>query len=250
MTPEQFAEIAVSAVKDYVSKELAPINEALAALKSAPVFTPEEARAQIEQLTAEHVKSLPAPADGKDGKDATLDLVAVAKMINAAVTEQIDTLDLPKGEKGDVGAAGRDAVEINILPSIEFGTKYAFGTYAHHRGGLWKYHGPATDLKGWECVMDGLAEVSVDYDGERGVEIRIERAAGEPVIKKFSMPMVIDRGVYDHSKTYELNDGVTYAGAFWIAVKDAPEGAPGTSKDFRLAVKRGRDYKEPVKVSK
>jgi hypothetical protein len=43
---------------------------------------------------------------------------------------------------------------------------------------------------------------------------------------------------------YRKGDGVTWGGSFWIAQKDAPEGRPGLSDDWRLAVKKGRDGRD------
>src|SRR5690606_38723523 len=64
-----------------------------------------------------------------------------------------------------------------------------------------------------------------------------------------SFPVVIDRGVFSESGKpggglYEKGDGVTYGGSFWIAQVDGPEGVPGLSKDWRLAVKKGRDGRD------
>ena len=56
------------------------------------------------------------------------------------------------------------------------------------------------------------------------------------------LPVILDRGVYTE-KDYEKGDAVTFGGSLWIAQKDTPSGKPGESKDWRLAVKKGRDLK-------
>lgn len=58
--------------------------------------------------------------------------------------------------------------------------------------------------------------------------------------------IVLDRGVFDSSKTYEQGDGVTRGGSFWIAQAEtnAVPGTPDGAKTWRLAVKAGRDGKE------
>ncbi|MDT4884579.1 hypothetical protein FQZ97_1207340 [compost metagenome] len=61
--------------------------------------------------------------------------------------------------------------------------------------------------------------------------------------KSLRIPAVIDRGVFSNG-AYEKGDGTTYGGCYWIAQKDAPEGVPGSSPDWRLAVKKGRDGKD------
>jgi hypothetical protein len=52
-----------------------------------------------------------------------------------------------------------------------------------------------------------------------------------------------DRGVFKDGAGYWRNNAVTFGGSLWIAQKDAPEGKPGISPDWRLAVKKGRDAK-------
>lgn len=104
----------------------------------------------------------------------------------------------------------------------------------------------ALELKHFSASLDGrILRLSLKND-ER------EETADIP------LPIVIDREVYRDSETYAQGDGVTYAGSYWIARKDAPEGKPGTSSDWRLAVKKGRDGRDgrdgidktvPVKVT-
>ncbi len=50
-----------------------------------------------------------------------------------------------------------------------------------------------------------------------------------------------DRGVFKEGAEYWRNNAVTFGGSLWLAQKDAPEGKPGLSPDWRLAVKKGRD---------
>lgn len=91
--------------------------------------------------------------------------------------------------------------------------------------------------------VDGLGfdDLEVLHDGERGFTFRMAR--GDQVKEfAFKIPIVLDRNVYKEDGTYEKGDGVTFGGSFWIAQKDAPEGKPNDgSKDWRLAVKRGRN---------
>jgi integrin beta 3 len=53
-------------------------------------------------------------------------------------------------------------------------------------------------------------------------------------------PVVLDRGVFVQGKSYEVGDGVTYGGSFWIA-QDETQTKPGESSAWRLAVKQGRE---------
>lgn len=107
--------------------------------------------------------------------------------------------------------------------------------------------------------VDGLGfdDMAAEYDGERGIVLRFTR--GDQVKEfAFTMPVVIDRGVWAEGKEYAAGDAVTWAGSVWIAQKDTsdkPDGGDG----WRLSVKRGRDgkagrnaevkAKQPVQVS-
>ncbi len=48
------------------------------------------------------------------------------------------------------------------------------------------------------------------------------------------------RGVYQRSEDYKRGDLVTFEGSMWHATRDTIE-EPGASKDWQLAVKKGRD---------
>jgi hypothetical protein len=61
--------------------------------------------------------------------------------------------------------------------------------------------------------------------------------------KQLKFPVVLDKGVFSEDSKYHKGDGVTFGGSFWISQKDAPQGKPGQSQDWRLAVKKGRDSK-------
>lgn len=89
----------------------------------------------------------------------------------------------------------------------------------------------------------GFDDLQVEDDGLGAVRLRFVR--GDQV-KEFEvrLPVVIDRGVYRETEAYQKGNGVTWAGSWWLAQKDAPEGKPGESADWRLAVKKGRDGRD------
>lgn len=80
--------------------------------------------------------------------------------------------------------------------------------------------------------------VSIQFDGERRFTVK----SGDSE-QSFTLPTIIDRGVYDAGKGYEKGDAVSDGGSLWIAQKDAPNHKPGDGDGWRLAVKRGRDAK-------
>src|SRR5690606_41308342 len=83
---------------------------------------------------------------------------------------------------------------------------------------------------------------SSDLD-ERTVVVKMRVSDGEVDEFRATLPVVIDRGTYKATQTYETGDGITYGGQYWIAQKDGPTGKPGEpgSDGWRLAVRKGRD---------
>lgn len=155
----------------------------------------------------------------------------------------------PKGDKGDPGIDGKDALEITIHPEMDLTKSYPRGTFVSHLGGLLRSCRKTTPLgeqsgleaAGWTVVVRGIAEAVVEYPTERTIRNVIRYTDGTETVTEIRSPAVLDRGVFREVSAYERGDGVTFGGSFWIAQKDAPEGKPGTSADWRLAVKKGRD---------
>lgn len=146
------------------------------------------------------------------------------------------------------GKDGLDALDIDIIPEIILEKSYPYGTYAKHKGGLWKALSKTRGMDGWDCIVQGLDSFDVGFDGERTFTIKSTLSDGTLVEKTFKTPNVIEKGVFKDGENYEMNDGVTFAGSYWLAKKDAPEGRPGSSDDWRLCVKAGRNGKDVVKV--
>lgn len=174
---------------------------------------------------------------------ASLDAKLTGDEIKALISDALKELPDPVN-----GNDGKDAAQIEVLPAIDQEKSYVRGTYATHDGGLWRSYEQTSGLRGWECIVNGVKAIDVDYDGERGFVVSIAKSFGDDLRHEYSLPMLIDRGVYKSAQEYVRFDVVTYGGALWIAQKDAPETAPGTSDEWRLSVKRGRDAKEKVKA--
>jgi hypothetical protein len=95
----------------------------------------------------------------------------------------------------------------------------------------------------------GFDNLSFEQIDERNAVFRF--SLGDS-IKEFPVKLAafLDRGVWDvDADSYLKGDGVSWRGSFFIAQKDGPEGEPGTSQDWRLAVKRGRDGRETVRIA-
>lgn len=91
---------------------------------------------------------------------------------------------------------------------------------------------------------DGLSieDLSVEYDGERTMTLVFSRGEQR---KEFPVrfPAIIYRGVFEPGRDYAQGDSVTLSGSLFIA--QVPTSAkPGTSDQWRLAVKRGADGRD------
>jgi hypothetical protein len=92
----------------------------------------------------------------------------------------------------------------------------------------------------------GVSDYTVTYDGERSFS-HTWKIGDEPGSAVFHVPFPIYRGVYLEGKTYERGDMVTHGGSIWHCNADTTTTPPSNgshfTKDWTLAVKRGRDAK-------
>lgn len=245
--------------------------------KDGKSFTAEDAAPIIEKLVAEII--VPKAKDGKDGedgKDGTSvsmedveaeikklvdqiklpelppmpelpELPDIAAMVKEAVDNAVKDIQLPQARDGQ---DGRDAIDIEVLAEIDMEKSYQRGVYARHAGGLFRSFEKTKGLRGWECIVDGIAAVEIDFDGERALKIKSVLSSGGETEKEFTIPAVIYRGVHSDKAEYKKSDAVTHAGSIWIAKKDNPQGKPleDGESDWKLSVKRGRDGAEVVKI--
>lgn len=130
-----------------------------------------------------------------------------------------------RGERGPQGEPGRDG-----LPGI-----------------------PGRDGKDGEKGQDGrdgfdFEDVNVLYDGERRFTWTFTKGDRQKSFGPFVTRCVIWRGIWDESRTYEVDDQVTYAGSQWIAKEKNSGVRPdqfGTgARVWTLAVKRGQQGKQ------
>lgn len=201
--------------------------------------TVDDVRPLIDEQVAEAVSQIPPAEPGKDGESISPDQIRA--MIDDAVSRAVTQLQLPSD-----GAPGRDALDIEILPEIDEAKSYVRGTYAKHLGGLWRTFERTTGLKGWECIVEGIAALRIEQNGERGIKAIAQLSSG--VVQEASMAIetMIYRGVFT-PEAYAKGDTVTWGGSLWHCdeqTSDKP-GEPG-SKGWRLAVKKGRDGKDGI----
>lgn len=216
------------------------VDEAVAQLpppKDGASVSVDDVLPTIQLEVARAVAALPPAEAGKDGADVPLD--QVQKMVEEAVAKAISAISLPKD-----GEPGRDAVHIEILPAIELGKAYPRGSYAKHLGGLWRSFELTTGMKGWECIVEGIAALAVEQDGERGLKAVATLSSGLTSEKSLQLPVMIYRGVFS-AGDYAPGDTVTWGGSLWHCDESTSD-KPGEqgSKGWRLAVKKGRDGKD------
>lgn len=179
------------------------------------------------------------PEKGEPGKDASPD------MIREMVQQEL--CEIPPAKNGEDGQPGRDGLDVEII-DLDESKSYPRGTYATWNGGLLRSLRRTDPLEespeksGWHVIMNGIAGIELDQIDERNFAIRLQTTSGQPVEKKIRVPAIIDKGVWKSDRGYNKGDGVTYQGSFWIA-QESTEDKPG-SKDWRLAVKKGRDGKD------
>jgi hypothetical protein len=172
-------------------------------------------------------------SDGKDGRDGR------------------DGKDGAAGVRGEKGDPGRDALAIDILPTIDETKSYPRGTFAEYRGGMIRAirnTDPITgDLAsaGWSIAARGVWEEDEELlaDGRTTVR-KTKYTCGSVLERKTKSTQMIYRDVFRPEIEYSKGDVVTWAGSTWIAQVDKPTDKPGVSDQWRLIVKKGRDGKD------
>jgi hypothetical protein len=255
-----------AAIADLVREEVEKAVAALPKPQDGKSVTAEDLAPliskSVEAAVSGAVKAIPVPKDGKDGASVTVE--DVAPLVDEAVTRAVSAIPVPEdgrdGVDGKDGRDGRDGLDA-VTPILKDGVLlFTMSDGSVKEVGRVQGKDGADGAHGRDGI-DGLGfdDMSAEYDGERGITFRFER--GETVKEfKFSLPVIIDRGVWVEAKEggYAKGDGVTWAGSFWISQKDENGDKPDGGDGWRLSVKRGRDGKpgkdgemktrEPVKV--
>ncbi len=89
----------------------------------------------------------------------------------------------------------------------------------------------------------GFDDLSVEQTDERGFKLVFAQGDARKEFP-FSLPVVLDRGVFKQGESYEPGDGVTWGGSYWIAQRSTDAKPDGPDSGWRLSVKRGRDGKD------
>lgn len=224
------------------------VDEAVAALpvpQDGKSVTVNDVEPLIEQAVSRAVAALPVPRDGRD---------ADPDAMKAAIGEAVAALPSPADGKSvtiaDVTPVIADEVAkaVAALPVPKDGVGLA-GALIDRTGTL-----VMTLTDGKMCELGrvegkdgspglGFDDLTFEHDGERGIVLRFAR--GDQVKEfAFSVPTVLDRGVFKEGTPYETGDAVTFGGSLWIAQKDTVAKPDGPDTGWRLAVKKGRDGRD------
>lgn len=232
----------------------------------------------IAEEVSKAVAAIPAPKDGEPGKDgrdgvdgkdaepiskeqiveAVLSMPdaikdAVAEFLTAnpppAGKDGRDGVDGKDGEPGERGADGRDGVDaVDAMLDKDGNLNFTFSDGRIKNVGMvcgrdGRDGSNGKDGEPGAPGRDGFGfdDLSVEYDGERTITFKFMRG---DLVKEFPVvvPLVLDRGLWTEAREYKAGDGVTWGGHFWIAQRDTAD-KPDNLKDWRIAVKRGRDGK-------
>lgn len=222
----------VGIVKGHLARALDPVLSRLDALEKRQPERGEKGEAGRDGANGVDGAAGADGRDGIDGKDGE---------------RGQDGKDGASGEKGQdgkdgVGLAGalidRDGA---LVVTLTDGTTRNLGPVVGKDGN----DGTAgVDGQDGKDGADGLGfdDLEVVQTGARGFSFKFSR--GDRVKSfDFSLPVVLDCGVFKEGQSYEAGDGATWGGSYWIAQKATDE-KPGVGDGWRLAVKKGRDGKD------
>lgn len=195
-----------------------------------------------------------AGAAGIDGKSISTEEVdalvqrCVAEAVQKAMAALVikDGADGRDGRDGQKGEPGRDAAQLDILPSINEQRTYARGTFATHKGGLWRTTRTTDGMDGWECLIDGVAEVEYEPSeaDPRIIGVKTIMSSGKTSSVVIQVPAMRYCGVFRDGEEYAPGDTVTWGGSLWHCNAQTKEKPLDGSKSWQLAAKRGRDGKD------
>ncbi|HHQ5942743.1 TPA: phage gp6-like head-tail connector protein [Enterobacter hormaechei subsp. steigerwaltii] len=217
------------------------VSDAVAAIpapRDGKSVTPEDVQPMIQELVRNAVAEIPTPKDGKD-----FDPSMLKQFVEQAVSDAVSTM--PAAEPGKDGADGRDALALEILPFIDEEKSYPRGSYATHNGGLWRAYEKTHGMRGWECLVDGVAGIDIQQSEQRCFTLKVNRTSGTSETKSFDVPVMIYQGVFKSGQEYLPGDTVTWGGSLWHC-DERTQDKPGEagSKGWTLAAKRGRDGRD------
>lgn len=251
--PVEFGKHVASIIKDATAPLVARIAQLEEQLSDIP--EPVAEAVDVEAIAQEAALLIPDP---KDGTSVTLE--DVEPMLASMLEKAIAAIPKPEPVTIDTDAIAKQAAALIPAPlpaaplpapsvdeiAAAFERRFSDLTLSWERQARDTFEKAAdrmpTPKDGRDAIPLDTMDMTLTEDG-RTVTVKMQ--AGETILEKsIKLATVIDRGVFKSGDAYEKGDAVSYGGCLWIAQKDNPEGVPGGSKEFRLAVKKGRDGKD------
>lgn len=242
---KKFGAEIVGSCRDMVARAFAPLDERVKMLEALPA--PVDGAKGMDGAKGEKGDKGDPGMDGKDGadgKDGEKGDKGDPGMDGKHGMHGEKGIDGTDGTRGEDGEPGRDALELDILSGIDETRRYRRGTYAQHKGGLWRTMRTTDGMDGWECIVRGIASIeSTSEDEGRTVHEKHVFSDGSHVTHTRHVPINIYRGVYKDGQVYKQGDTVTWAGSMWHCNEQTAEKPLEGAGVWTLATKRGRDGK-------
>jgi hypothetical protein len=172
---------------------------------------------------------IPAPIKGDTGKSVTIDDVRpiIEELIKA----------LPKPQDGK-------SLTIDDVRPLFAEWIVEFERLAVDRHGKLLAQLPKAKNGVDGLGFDHLRTLKAEQVGDRLIQFFVMRDEERIDLCEIKLSHPLYKDVFSEEKQYERGDQVTRDGCQWIALKDQPQGIPGQSDDWQLAVKKGRDGRD------
>lgn len=186
------------------------------------------------------LKELPAPEKGEKGDSITIEDV------RPLIKEAVEAIEIPSPKDGKDGVSPDPADVAKAMEPLFAKWELDFERRAYNvldraveRMPKPKDGKDALEVKDFDiCLAEDMRTITVSL-----------KTDGRSVEKSIKIPAIIDRGVFAHHEKYEMGDAVTFGGCLWICQKENNGNEPRSDGEYwRLAVKKGRDGKEVVKI--
>lgn len=240
-------------------KDAPPVDTAaIAAEVLKQVRVPQDGRdadpEQVRQFVAAEVQrvvsGIPAPKDGAKGDrgddGASVHPDTVALMVREAVDKVAAAI--PKPEPGQ---PGRDAIQIDILPTLDPQRSYPRNTYAEYDGGTIRSirqttPGETINPSEWSVGLSGLAEYGEEMSEDcRTLTVWNRRTLSEKQFKTYRLSHPECREFWKVGETYYRGQFVVSSNSIWLCKAAETQHKPGTApSDWQLILKAPRDGKD------
>jgi len=271
-TPKEMAQATLDGLKSLMSTALTPITAKLAELaarldglpvpKDGKDGEPGAAGADgaigPQGPQGEMGPAGPAGEKGTDGASVDVDAInaralellndSIASMEKQAgeiiARKMLELRDGVDGKRGETGPPGRDALQISIESMLDETRSYPRGTFAHHKGGLWRALKTTEGMDGWECIVVGVDTITHEKTGDREITATTTLSNGTKSALVYKFHEMRHRGTYSDEETYNEGDGVAWGGCQWIARVDGIKGArpiEANADKWSLSAKKGND---------